>query len=1165
MSVSGGQQFSPSGYAYSYSGLPTGCSSANASTLSCVPTATGNFTIILTVTDAGGNVTKNAIALRVQGMTITSFTETPATVPLGSTATFSANYAGESGTVNWVWTGLPAGCSSSNVKAMSCTPTVAGTFPVTLTGTDSGGAYNSQTVSFTVTPVRVSTFTVSPNPIYTGESTTFTVSTTGTTGPVTYSYTGLPTASPGCVSANTASLPCLARVAGSFPVTVTATDSAGDISTATTTLTVNPLTVTAFAASPNPTYEFYVTSFTVSTRGFEGAVVGGVPTAGYPIYTYTGLPAGCVSANTSHIVCSPSQQGAFTVGVTVSDPTGNSTTKTLALQVNPAVQPDLYVAMNSTVEVLPTSESICATTNNSPFYSSTCYPQAQNPSVVPLPGDIVGLGYGVYTTSTNTTCLGSAANTNARVAFGLSSNNGTTFYHTVLIGGVTCQYLNAIEPSFAANAAGDVYGAFILENSSGSPADFGVRTADALGFVISDSSGVTFSSVQTLDGSGNLARPAVAVSGSDVYVVYENIANSSSAIAGGVLPIAVKFIYSTSGGSPGSWSAPVTLPGLNKTNDWNAMNPSIAVSATGEIAVAYATDRSCVAWSGVPVKSTCLKYGSQVVVVTSSNGASWSTPSVASLGVLSDPVANTTGSFLGETTCYTGPCLSYYFQSSPDTSVSFDGTGGKLFVGWSGTINNTATVLTKLWWRWSAVGVSGSSNNGASFTGGVVAAPNWGGGATSFTGNTSNYYRAAVGVQGSKLYLSYSEDNETVTTSGVGKAYPGPFDNSLSQWADEATISGSSAGLTWGSAAPITWTSISTGRLTNFTGSSFTGYTSSLSFSGYGVPLIGYAQAQNPLSTVVSRAGYYAQNYTYATSLTVAALGQPGWSQVIGLTILQSGLPYGTNWSIEFDNQVVTSNATSILVVNIPKGITVFQKLLPLQGGNTWGEQISQTTVPATAVYFSASTLTLFYSILYYFNQSIAPSYGATSCPSTSSYCIIEAEIYNYIYECLPIPGYTCSTAPANTAPSGYQSECGYTYQVGCYFLENIGFNITEIEPTFYLSEVEDYEYLYSYSTTRGYYEVTYVDNYVVCEASSISSNCNLYHYSSYSSCAAPYTLENIGTTCTVDSTVGIWLPGGFTITSSEEYYYQYRLRLELSAVSRLLQRDGGRGLQRVV
>ena len=52
-------------YTYAYSGLPGGCTSADASSLSCTPRAAGNFTVEVTVSDSHGAVVSVALLLQV--------------------------------------------------------------------------------------------------------------------------------------------------------------------------------------------------------------------------------------------------------------------------------------------------------------------------------------------------------------------------------------------------------------------------------------------------------------------------------------------------------------------------------------------------------------------------------------------------------------------------------------------------------------------------------------------------------------------------------------------------------------------------------------------------------------------------------------------------------------------------------------------------------------------------------------------------------------------------------------------------------------------------------------------------------------------------------------------------------------------------------------------
>jgi hypothetical protein len=50
---------------YTYTGLPTGCLSANTNLLSCTPTGAGDFSVELTVTDLVGQSVEATIAIEV--------------------------------------------------------------------------------------------------------------------------------------------------------------------------------------------------------------------------------------------------------------------------------------------------------------------------------------------------------------------------------------------------------------------------------------------------------------------------------------------------------------------------------------------------------------------------------------------------------------------------------------------------------------------------------------------------------------------------------------------------------------------------------------------------------------------------------------------------------------------------------------------------------------------------------------------------------------------------------------------------------------------------------------------------------------------------------------------------------------------------------------------
>jgi hypothetical protein len=50
---------------YSYTNLPTGCLSANSTSLSCYPTSSGNYRVIVTVTERGGGSASRTVSITV--------------------------------------------------------------------------------------------------------------------------------------------------------------------------------------------------------------------------------------------------------------------------------------------------------------------------------------------------------------------------------------------------------------------------------------------------------------------------------------------------------------------------------------------------------------------------------------------------------------------------------------------------------------------------------------------------------------------------------------------------------------------------------------------------------------------------------------------------------------------------------------------------------------------------------------------------------------------------------------------------------------------------------------------------------------------------------------------------------------------------------------------
>ncbi len=190
----------------------------------------------------GGSYPTTSTSNTVTHLTINQPVASPASVELGQTIQFSVSVTGGRTPYSYSWSGLPAGCSSSNVNPLTCTPSSAGTASVTVTVTDSLGiTLTSLSVSTTVVPsLSVAQPTASATSVQTGQTVVFTVSVTGGTAPYSYSWNGLPA---GCSSSDTSQLSCVPTTMGSWSVTVTVTDSSGIDRTSA------PVTVSATSSS----------------------------------------------------------------------------------------------------------------------------------------------------------------------------------------------------------------------------------------------------------------------------------------------------------------------------------------------------------------------------------------------------------------------------------------------------------------------------------------------------------------------------------------------------------------------------------------------------------------------------------------------------------------------------------------------------------------------------------------------------------------------------------------------------------------------------------------------------------------------------------------------------------------------------------------------------
>ncbi len=131
---------------YSYSGLPSGCTSANSSAIACTPTAAGSTTVKATLTNVDGHSISVNSSLTVEpsgyaGVTISSFSVVPSQFVIsGALVSFSVSAANGSGSYNFSYSGMPGGsCTNgSHPATYACNAIGTGAYNIVVNVTSSG-------------------------------------------------------------------------------------------------------------------------------------------------------------------------------------------------------------------------------------------------------------------------------------------------------------------------------------------------------------------------------------------------------------------------------------------------------------------------------------------------------------------------------------------------------------------------------------------------------------------------------------------------------------------------------------------------------------------------------------------------------------------------------------------------------------------------------------------------------------------------------------------------------------------------------------------------------------------------------------------------------------------------------------------------------------------
>lgn len=263
---------------YSYTGLPPGCGTQNATMLACAPTTPGTSTVTFTVTDQFGQSASAVASVDVRSMPSDQVTVSAARVDVGQSLQFDSSPGGGLAPYSIAWT-FGDGSPGAPGLDVSHIYTQASSYPVTAVLTDGLGGTNTTSITVNVSE-RPHNATIVSNrsgsPV--GGPFAFSAVVSGGALPLTYSWSfGDGSSGSGATADHS-----FGR-AGTFSVNVTILDGAGVSVTARQTVVVGPS-----AGSP-PTA-------TSSTSGVPAEWV----YAGIAGGLVVGLAIGLVGASLSH-------------------------------------------------------------------------------------------------------------------------------------------------------------------------------------------------------------------------------------------------------------------------------------------------------------------------------------------------------------------------------------------------------------------------------------------------------------------------------------------------------------------------------------------------------------------------------------------------------------------------------------------------------------------------------------------------------------------------------------------------------------------------------------------------------------------------------------------------------------------------------------------------
>ncbi|MDE1837309.1 MAG: PKD domain-containing protein [Euryarchaeota archaeon] len=340
---------------FTWTGLPaTGCAGTTTAAATCTFAASGTLSVSGSATDATGWTVHTLAALAFTAYADPALTTPTLTVngtasgvaDLGQALSFATTLSssGSGGISSYAWSGLPSGCTGTGA-AVACTASVAGTYTVSVSVTDTNGVTAvSPAFSLTINSdpsVPAATTSAITGSGDVGQTVSFTAAPSGGTSPyATFLWTGLPTS---CTATATASPSCtfVAADVGTLTISVAVTDSQGWTTGSTSALS---FTVYADPALATPSSTVNGTASAVLDAGQALVVATSVSapgSGGIIAFAWSGLPATCSGAGAS-ISCAPTAVGVYSLVVSGTDSNGEMATSAPFVLT---LDPDVSVAM----------------------------------------------------------------------------------------------------------------------------------------------------------------------------------------------------------------------------------------------------------------------------------------------------------------------------------------------------------------------------------------------------------------------------------------------------------------------------------------------------------------------------------------------------------------------------------------------------------------------------------------------------------------------------------------------------------------------------------------------------------------------------------------------------------------------------------------------------